>query len=442
METKDAESPAASIADRNPSRWEWLPPAAILILVPLYFLSTPGDLASRFAFFVGLGLLPGTFWRLAGKSSWSVHRVFFAVSLVAFVVANPALRPDAETWRKVLANWKLVAIGFSVSFIQPLWGMLRSHRLLVDSGVRISRLDSLKLCLSGSFFNIFLPGSTGGDTYRIYAITHGYKTKLAPAIASITLDRLLGLPALILVVIIGMGLDYEFFLSNRILADMIPFILGTGAVCLALVAYLTLAGKDRRRADWANPDKSGRAPGWLKRVHLMIATNVKRPATLPLTLFYGFMSHLACIASCLCFGIALGVMGVPAVRYFLIVPLAMTINSIPGAPGGMGQGELAMATLLDLAGPGFHNAQAGVVVMLLFRLSNMAIGLVGGILYAAGKMDFSEISHESQGLTMILRRSVTRVILGCLPQRTSRLQGRGKTGGCDASSGGGDGRCP
>ncbi len=443
MKAVDAEQSSAP-AEKKPSRWEWLPPAAILVLAVVYHFARPDGMANRFAFYVGLGLVPGTLWFLAGRGSWNVHRVFFAVSLMVFVLANPVLRPDAETWDSILAGWKLVLLGFVISFTQPLWGMLRAHRLLVDSGVRISRLDSLRLCLSGSFFNIFLPGSTGGDAYRVYAITHGYKTKLAPAIASITLDRLLGLPSLILIVLVGMVIDYQFFLSNRILAKMIPFISATGAVCLLLVGYLALAGKIRRRRDWARPDADGRPPGWLKRTHLMIATNVKRPATLPLALFYGFVSHVACIAACQCFGVALGVQGVPAERYYLIVPMAMTINAIPGAPGGVGQGELAMATLLDLAGPGHSNAQAGVMVMLLFRLSNMAIGVAGGIVYAMGRMDFSGIGHASQGLTRILRASATRLLTGRMPRRVSgRLARRGDGAEPDKPAGGdGGGRCP
>ena len=390
----------------TPSKWEWVPIIALAALAVVYFsFAKPGGAVSRFAFFVGLGLVPGALWRLAGRSSWNVHRVFFAASLIAFVLNNPELRPNRDTWAKIVENWPIVTLGFLISFTQPLWGMLRTQRLLTDSGVKISKYDSLKLCLSGSFFNIFLPGSTGGDAYRVYAITHGYRTKLGPAIASITLDRLLGLPSLILVVLLGMLLDYDFFRGNRILAGLIPFISVAGGVCLVLVIYLAFAGKARRREDWGRPYESADTPlGWLRRTHVMIATNVKRPATLPLALWYGFMSHIACIAACLFFGVALGVKGVPALRYFLIVPMAMTINSIPGAPGGVGQGELAMATLLDMAAPGQGNAQEGVMVMLLFRLSNMVLGVIGGAFYAMGKMDFSGIDHISQGLTRIMSR--------------------------------------
>lgn len=424
MEPFEAEASGAD-AIKKPSRWEWLPAVAIAVLAVVYFwVAKPDGGLARFCYFVGIGLVPGVLWRLTGRSSWNVHRICFAASLIVFVLHNPDLRPDGRTLSKIYQNWPMVALGFVVSFSQPIWGMLRTQRLLTDSGVVISKFDSLKLCLSGSFFNTFLPGSTGGDAYRVYAITQGYRGKLAPAIASISLDRLLGLPSLILVVVLGMLLDYQFFRSNRILAGLIPFISIAGGVCLVLVAYLAFAGKARRRQDWTKQyeNADGKKPGWLKRTHLMIATNVKRPATLPLALFYGFLSHLACIASCQCFGLALGVQGVPPLRYYLIVPMAMTINAIPGAPGGVGQGELAMATLLDMASPGMSNAQEGVMIMLLFRISNMVMGLIGGLFYALGKMDFSGIDHISQGVTRVMRGTVSNRLPKNLSERYEQVR--------------------
>lgn len=419
----------------SPSLWEWLPPIAVVVLAVLYFTAAnpQGNLA-RFSLFVGLGLLPGTLWRLAGRSSWNIHRVFFAAGLVAFVLDNPKLRPDRATWEQMLAHWPLVSLGFLISFTQSLWGMLRTRRLLTDSGIGIGRIDTLKLCLSGSFFNMFLPGSTGGDAYRIYAVSRGHGTRLAPAIASISLDRFLGLPSLILVVVMGMVLDYEFLRSNRILSKLIPFIAGAGVVCLLLVIYLIFAGRSHRSGRIAAA-AAGKKTGWLHRVHAMIATNITRPATLPLALLYGFLSHVASIASCQFFGYALGVEGVPALRYYLIVPMAMAINSIPGAPGGVGQGELAMAELLEMASPGMGNAQAGVMIMLLFRMSNMAVGVAGGIIYAMGKKaerpqqaDGAKAKSLSESMELV-RRESERLFLDVGSAGDASLADGGQKGG-------------
>ncbi len=378
---------------QKPSQWEWIPVGVLALLVMVYFfVAKPDGSLARFCLFVGVSLVPGcAHWIWKRKNSWHIHRICFALGLLAFVLNNPGLRPDRQTLLKIVRNWPLVILGIAISFTQPLWGALRTWRLLDDSGIRIGGRNVLKMSLTGNFFNMILPGSTGGDAYRIFAIKQGARAKLGAAIASITLDRLLGLPALIFVVVIGMFLDYEFFKSNPTLSKMIPFIEGVGAVCLVLLLYLWLAGwlhRKQLRQVKAEENTDEPKQGKLSRLNAVVATNVKSPATLPLALLYGFLAHLACVASCQTFGAALEVEGVPPLGYLLIVPMVMTINGIPGAPGGVGQGELAMAALLDLASPGVDNAQAGVMVMLLFRLSNLLIGVVGGVLYAFGKVDF------------------------------------------------------
>lgn len=397
MTSEPAKTDAAPGTARAPSRWEWLPLLALAALAAAYLFWAPaGGTLSQFALFIGLSLVPGSLYRLAGKSSWNVHRVCFALGLVAFVLANPKLRPDRRSLDLILDNWPLVALGFLVSFTQPVWGMLRSRRLLVDSGVPVSAWEAQRLILVGSFFNMFLPGSTGGDAYRVYAVVREHKTRFSTALATVSLDRLLGLPSLIVVVLLGMLLDYRFLAASGIFSGMFVFIAGAAAVCLALVAYLFFAGKSRRRQEGTTADGP---VGWFGRLHRMLAASVKRPGTLPLALLYGFLSHVACIVSCLCFGLALNVQGVPSLRYFLIVPMAMAVNAIPGSPGGVGVGELAMAKFLDMASPGVANEQAGVLIMLLFRLSNIAIGLAGGLVYATGKTDFGEqVRRNSQRL--------------------------------------------
>jgi uncharacterized protein (TIRG00374 family) len=233
---------------------------------------------------------------------------------------------------------------------------------------------------------MLLPGSTGGDAYRVYVLGSRNGTGIGSAIATVSLDRFLGLPSLLLTVFLGMILDWRFFVENQALSGMVPVIAVAGGICLFLIGYLVLAGKGRRRVGKIAPGKAedNRPAGRLLRLHRLLADNVRSPATLPLTLLYGALAHLATIAACQCFGASLGVSGIPWVRYCLIVPMALAINAIPGAPGGVGQGELAMAALLAMASPDGANAQAGVALMLLFRFSNIAIGLAGAVAYAAG----------------------------------------------------------
>ncbi len=378
--------------EKKISSWEWLPFAVVLLLAVGYFTLKDGGSGQRFCLLVGLGLLPGCLWRLLGNSSWGVHRIGFAVGLVVYVLDNPDLWPGAAVLERITSAWPVVLIGIAVAATQPFWGALRLGRLMHDSGLRMSFVETFKLCLSGHFFNIFLPGATGGDLYRLYAITRGDKRKFAPALASITLDRFLGLPPLVLMVFAAAFIEREFAFRHEKLSGLLIFVALAAALCLILMLLIWLG----RKKD-TDTSKTG-LMGKLHRVHRLLSVGISRTWTLPIVLWWGLLSHMAVAGACCLFGMAVGVEGITVAQYFLLVPLAMCINAIPGAPGGVGQGEIAMAALFELASPGHGNSQAGVAVMLLLRIANTMIGLAGGALYATGKIDLREVEYRSAEL--------------------------------------------
>ncbi|MDR1612394.1 MAG: flippase-like domain-containing protein [Planctomycetota bacterium] len=363
------------------SRLEWLPLLALPALAAVHFLGAEGSTANRLAFWVALGLIPGIAWRLCGRPSWRAHRIFFALGLLAFMATDSRLRPGPEDFARIAANWHLVLPGMVFCLSQPLWGALRLRLLLHDSIGVASFGQCLRLCLAGNFFNIFLPGATGGDFYRVYAISGGRRRGFGKALAAVAIDRFLGFPPLILIILAALSLDADFF-SERLSARLGAFIAAAAMIALILTAGLLFGGGSPAGESGAG-DAPGPAWGRLKRIHRLLSKNIARKRTLPLAFLYGLASHVAVVVACVLFGDAAGVSGVPPLRQFLVVPLALAVNSIPGAPGGIGQGELAMATLLELAAPGLGNGQSGVLAMLLFRLGNIVAGMIGGAVFAA-----------------------------------------------------------
>jgi uncharacterized protein (TIRG00374 family) len=69
-----------------------------------------------------------------------------------------------------------------------------------------------KLCfqinLIGFFFNNFLPASIGGDAMRAYYFARARRQSIAPILATLLYDRLLGLMALVLFAFVGLGLAW------------------------------------------------------------------------------------------------------------------------------------------------------------------------------------------------------------------------------------------
>ena len=111
-----------------------------------------------------------------------------------------------ESLLKVKVLWFVLGLlAFNLSKI------LAADRINVfykNIGVSLNRFDNLRLYYIGMFFNIFLPGSVGGDVYKVAQLKKnnevGYKRLAAVTLA----DRLSGLS---LLVVLGCVL---FFISS------------------------------------------------------------------------------------------------------------------------------------------------------------------------------------------------------------------------------------
>ncbi|MBI4729499.1 MAG: flippase-like domain-containing protein [Acidobacteria bacterium] len=88
-----------------------------------------------------------------------------------------------------------VAAAFGVFLLGVAVSALRWQVFLRPLGILLGAPTVLRLYFVGMFFNAFLPTGIGGDAYKAARLRRGPGT-LAPALASVLLDRLAGLMAL------------------------------------------------------------------------------------------------------------------------------------------------------------------------------------------------------------------------------------------------------
>lgn len=108
----------------------------------------------------------------------------------------------------------LAVLAFNIS---KTFSAFRVWEFYKAIGIHLSRRFNLKLYYVGMFYNLFLPGSIGGDGYKVYLLKQGnneVRTKLL--VAATLLDRLSGLAILFL-------LGGIFFLMSSFDAEL-PYI--------------------------------------------------------------------------------------------------------------------------------------------------------------------------------------------------------------------------
>ena len=97
------------------------------------------------------------------KSLIKVSLTFLALYIV---FRRIDIKQVIQTLKTVNLGWlALAALFFNISKIMS---SLRIEHLLKVIKVSIERIENIKLCYVGMFYNLFLPGGIGGDGYKVY----------------------------------------------------------------------------------------------------------------------------------------------------------------------------------------------------------------------------------------------------------------------------------
>jgi len=246
-------------------------------------------------------------------------------------------------------------------------------RWLVEAlGLALTVAEALRYTFYGIFFNLFVPGATGGDVVKAWyaARRTGRTTK---AVVSVLVDRLVGLFALVLfaAAVLFLGPTREGFGVPRIFVGSV-----LGAAALGGVVVLSrrvrrtlgLSALLRRlpfQRVWAEVDAAVR----LYRGH---------PGSLALGLLVSLFNHAGTCVCAYLLARALGLEEVRLVDVMALLPVVSLLSAVPLLPGGWGVGELAFAYFFAPVGVAPSEAVAWSVV---FRLAVLASGLPGAVLW-------------------------------------------------------------
>ena len=278
-----------------------------------------------------------------------------------------------EALQKINLWWFVAAV---ISAGSPFFlGIMRWRWILNVQGlyVRLSRLYSIGFI--GMFFNAFMLGSTGGDVIKALYVAHETHHKKAEAVATVVVDRLIGLLVLFVITLIMMALFYR-----RVFDDpkLFWFAVATLGVVLSTV-LATVIGLWRGFAD--------RLPGlrsWLKRMprydtlrRMVDAYRVyaSHPTVLGKTVLISFGVHFFSMLSIVCVGQGLGVHSAKLIDYYLYLPIINSVTAVPITISGFGVREGMYITMFREVGV---DEQVALVMSLLGYLATLFWSIVGG----------------------------------------------------------------
>ncbi len=262
------------------------------------------------------------------------------------------------------ADWRWWAVGLVTGMLVQAVAGVRWAALARPLGFDFSRRFFVWRFFEGMFFSLCLPSSIGGDVIKAYRIGDTTSRRLLAG-CSVLADRLTGLSALAV-------LGGAAFASRKYDLSL-PVTLAVATVLLAVaLAVFLLAVSFLDRIVAMLPEGSP-VRGFLAQ----LLPYQQRPSLIAKAVAWSFVVQAG---GALGVGLSARALGVdqPLSLWFAVVPLVALAMVLPISIGGFGVRENAMTLLLSEQGVPSDRA---VGVALLWGLSTIIIGLVGGVLF-------------------------------------------------------------
>lgn len=293
--------------------------------------------------------------------------------LIYWMWASGKLRLD-ETLSFLMNPYNLLMTVVFWAVVQAL-ACGRWLLLLRGVGYQMNFFRAFQLHMTGLFFNTAMPGAVGGDLVKATYVYLDFKQEgKSPAMASIMMDRVLGLFGLF-------TLGGLMLLLNLNLLSQNPGIRHLGGVILGLMGgatiFLWLVGRKYRSKD--------PIVGVLEKNALIGHKLLKIYET-----FRRYQDHQKYVW--LCWGLSIVIQGITLLYFILIAtfingpidptliavvfPVGILATALPLAPGGLGVGHVAFDKLFLMVG-----LANGATIFNVYVLNYLALNLTGAISY-------------------------------------------------------------
>ncbi len=258
--------------------------------------------------------------------------------------------------------------AFAVFFLGVCASVLRWWRLLAIAGCGTPYSSVFRLTFLGLFFNLIVPGLTGGDLIKAVMVVREHPERRSDAFVSAVVDRIFGLIGLLL-----LASAVVLLAGERLVELKTPVLVVTVVALLgSTVIFHSWPRKLVRLDNWIHRLPQGER---LRSMDRSVRIYGQHPWTLLLALVISVFNHAANATAVFIIAGSLGA----ALGYgdtLCAASLASLVSAVPISPGGLGVEEAIYVYLFTLLG---STSSLGLAVGLTKRACFTVLGLLGGV---------------------------------------------------------------
>jgi uncharacterized protein (TIRG00374 family) len=318
------------------------------------------------------------------------------VVIIGWLLASLDRQRLVEVWEHP-KNWWCLIGGFVIATIAVCISFYRWYLLVRALDIPFRVRDAFRLSFVAFLFNFVAAGSVGGDLFKAIFIAREQPKRRTEAIATLVVDRVVGMYALLLVCSVAI-LSLGRANTDDLLRMICDFTLLVTACAFGVLPILMIPrfGHGPLARAMVRLPRIGQILARLRDA--FHAYRRKRDCLILVTLISISVHVLLVVSIHLC---AVGLLQQPPTlgEHMVIVPLSMVAGSIPFTPGGLGTFEAAMQALYALVAG--VPREDGTVVALVYRLITLGIAGIGVLYYWYSRREMNEVLEEAERETEI-----------------------------------------
>lgn len=272
----------------------------------------------------------------------------------------------------------LLVLGFCGAGGALLFGGARLWYLLTVQDIHPGLWEVIRLSFLGQFFNMFVPGTVGGDLIKAYYLAQHTPKKAAVLVTMLT-DRLIGLAELSLLAGVLLAVVLASGAGQWETLQVATWTAGAALVGVVGGLGLLLSSRVRRWLGFRGLVKRLPMARTLLSAGQAAQALGRRPGVMVVALGITLMAHICFIGGLAVMGFAVGVR--PAwYLYFVYCPIIYIIGAVPLTPGGVGLVEAAYREFFTPFAP----VAKVLTLALMARMAPMLWGLPGVVVALRG----------------------------------------------------------
>lgn len=276
------------------------------------------------------------------KGWWRWLRWPLAIGVLGWLIV-PNLDGMSQLVQQGVA-WRWLAAATFLRFLSLVITGFRWNMLLAGQEIRPPKSRVARMVGVGYVCNFVLPGTIGGDVAKAGLIAAETPHRRKRALATVPLDRALGMLAFVILGSIA-GILCWNSIPSQLLQTAVILMIGISLVGLTSLAFVSYSGMASRFIATSAGEPTTALQKVAQTLEQLIGMLRRSKPTIGIAILQGIVAHMCLCSACFCCLLAITGADLPIrwIDQLWLTPSAEVPTAFLSLPGGLGAREGAMA---------------------------------------------------------------------------------------------------